>query len=140
MEMGLAQYLRERMQERGWSKADLARHIGVDASLVSRWLAGDQPRPETCHKIAAAFGLEPETVLRMARHLSGPVELPAPPADPDLEMALAEVREILARRRPEQRRPILEVVRVLGRYNPKQQFSIKRPSLTERRGISLASA
>lgn len=48
----------------GLKAADLAREIGADKSLVSRWLDGSTPGLDYQEKLAAFFGVEPESLFR----------------------------------------------------------------------------
>lgn len=49
---------------RGLTQADLAREIGADKSLVSRWFSGTTPNKEYQIKLAAFFGTDEEGIFR----------------------------------------------------------------------------
>lgn len=51
-------------ETRGLSQADLAREIGADKGLVSRWYNGTTPGVEWQKKLAAFFHIEPESLFR----------------------------------------------------------------------------
>lgn len=45
-------------------KADIAREVGADKSLVTRWWKGTLPGPEYQAKLAALFHTDPEGLFR----------------------------------------------------------------------------
>lgn len=49
---------------RGLSQADLARELGADKSVISRWFSGSTPSVEYQERLAALFGCEPESLFR----------------------------------------------------------------------------
>lgn len=49
---------------RNLTQADLAREIGADKSVVSRWFNGTTPGLEWQEKLAALFACEPESLFR----------------------------------------------------------------------------
>lgn len=57
-------HIQDWMDRRQITAAELAREIGVDKSLVSRWLAGSSPGEESQHKLAAFFGCDQEAIFR----------------------------------------------------------------------------
>jgi len=58
-------FLKEWMATReGLIAADLAREIGADKSLVSRWLDGSTPGVEYQKRLAEFFHIEPESLFR----------------------------------------------------------------------------
>jgi transcriptional regulator with XRE-family HTH domain len=59
---GMARTLRveaitQRLQERGWTQAQLAEAVGVSNQTVTNWLAGSFPRPRALLKLAVTLGL-----------------------------------------------------------------------------------
>ena len=50
--------------KRGMKQADLARELGADKSLVSRWFSGSTPSPYWQAKLAALFHTDPEGLFR----------------------------------------------------------------------------
>jgi transcriptional regulator with XRE-family HTH domain len=46
------------------SQADLARELGADKGLVSRWFSGSSPGVEWQEKLAALFHCDPEDLFR----------------------------------------------------------------------------
>ena len=58
------------MIQRDWSQANLARRSGVSKGMISLMINENQiPGPGICAKLAKAFKISPETVLRQAGHL-----------------------------------------------------------------------
>lgn len=71
-----AMWLQQSLQRAGASQADLARHLGLAASAISRMIKGErQVKALEAVQIAAFLGVSPEEVLR---HAGG--EAAAPPA------------------------------------------------------------
>lgn len=65
-----AGWLREQMQARGWSQADLMRSSGLTPAAISRVLGGSRrPGIAMCRQLAEAFQLPVDTVFRKAGHL-----------------------------------------------------------------------
>lgn len=65
-------WLTAQLTDREMSAADLARRIGHDSSLVSKWRHGHHlPGPESCRKIARVLTLPHDEVLRAAAHRTG---------------------------------------------------------------------
>jgi len=108
----LTDYLNAQLDDRGWSKSELARRAGVSSSQVIDVInERSNPGPEFCIAVARALGDHPEDLLRMGKYL------------PPLPPAVAEEREALIyfRRLPEElRRAMLTTMRNLlgirGRY------------------------
>lgn len=46
------------------SRADIARELGADKSVVSRWFGGATPTPAWQEKLAALFNCDPESLFR----------------------------------------------------------------------------
>jgi len=57
-------FLREWMDLRGVKPVELAKQIGADKSLISRWLDGATPGTEYQEKLAAYFHCEPDSIFR----------------------------------------------------------------------------
>jgi transcriptional regulator with XRE-family HTH domain len=57
-------YIEEWATVRRLSQADLAREIGADKSVVSRWFSGTTPGVDWQEKLAALFHCEPEALFR----------------------------------------------------------------------------
>jgi transcriptional regulator with XRE-family HTH domain len=51
-------------EKRGLSQADIAREIGVDKSVVSRWFSGSTPSHSHQQALAGLFHVEPESLFR----------------------------------------------------------------------------
>lgn len=68
----LVAWMKRQMERRGWSGGDLARAVGVDSSVVSRWLRSRRPDPASVGKIAFALGGDLDELLAMAGHRARP--------------------------------------------------------------------
>jgi len=70
-------YIKEWAEKRGLEQGELAREIGADKGLVSRWFHGSAPGVEWQEKLAAFFECDPDALFRhpdddwMARFLKG---------------------------------------------------------------------
>ena len=68
-------WLLEEMRLRKWNQAEVARRTGILPSVISRWMNKDWlPDATSCYKLANAFGVDFNMVLRKAGH--DPVENP----------------------------------------------------------------
>ena len=68
-------WLLEEMRLRKWNQAEVARRTGILPSVISRWMNKDWlPDATSCYKLANAFGVDFNMVLRKAGH--DPVEHP----------------------------------------------------------------
>lgn len=68
----IAEIIRQKRLDRGFSQRELARLANVDSGDISRIESGDRPNPriETLWKIAPHLGLDPTELVRQARGLS----------------------------------------------------------------------
>jgi transcriptional regulator with XRE-family HTH domain len=57
-------FIPEWAQVRNLNQADLARELGADKSVVSRWFSGTTPGVEWQNKLADLFHCEPESLFR----------------------------------------------------------------------------
>jgi len=91
MEKGIfIEWLNERLQERGWLAAELARRSGVSQSQISLVASGQRnPGPEFCRDVALAFGEDPVQVFRMVGYL------PATPPPTDFTTAVYRAFRLL---------------------------------------------
>lgn len=91
-------FLLREMAGQQMSQRDLARRVGCDATLVSRWVSQDNtsvPGPRYCNKLATVFGYSPGYVLKLAGHMPEDEEVEEKVEDAEREAMLAELREIL---------------------------------------------
>jgi transcriptional regulator with XRE-family HTH domain len=65
----LQNLIRDALARREWTISDLARKIGSQPSLVSRWMQGQRPNTESLALIAEALGLDVLRLLRLAGHI-----------------------------------------------------------------------
>jgi transcriptional regulator with XRE-family HTH domain len=78
------------MGRRAWRQADFARATGVDVSMISRWLHGRRPDTASLERVAAALGVDLDTLLTLAGH-----RLPSPrDDDPQVAALVAKVRQV----------------------------------------------
>jgi transcriptional regulator with XRE-family HTH domain len=62
-------WLREQLNQRGWSQSDLARKIESHPSLVSKWIRGLQrPEPLQCRRLSSALRVDYGDILTAAGH------------------------------------------------------------------------
>ena len=45
-------------EAKGWTRAQLARQVGVRYDVIGRWERGALPRPEGLHKLAEVLALD----------------------------------------------------------------------------------
>lgn len=57
-------YIPEWAETRQMRPVDLANELDIDKSVVSRWFSGSTPSEESQAKLAALFGVEPESLFR----------------------------------------------------------------------------
>lgn len=57
-------YIEAWAEVRGLSQADIARELGADKSVISRWFSGSTPSVEYQERLAALFECEPESLFR----------------------------------------------------------------------------
>lgn len=75
----IAAWIRRQLARHDWTAADLSRRLGVGSGRISEWISGKRvPNPESCLKLAEAFGADPDEVLALAGH-----RLPTRPLRPD---------------------------------------------------------
>lgn len=61
--------IRDELARRGWTISDLARKIGSQPSLVSRWMQGQRPNTESLALVAEALALDVRKLLVLAGHM-----------------------------------------------------------------------
>jgi transcriptional regulator with XRE-family HTH domain len=57
-------FIQEWAEARGLQQSDLARELGADKSVVSRWFSGTTPGIEWQERLAAMFHCEPDSLFR----------------------------------------------------------------------------
>ena len=94
------------MHNRGLSQAQLARHVGVADTQVSRWRRGQVvPTVHYLQRIADAFGVQRATLDRLAGYPVAEASVrPGGEADPalaaELEAHQARLRDVMRQRLP----------------------------------------
>jgi plasmid maintenance system antidote protein VapI len=64
-----ADNLQDWLTRKGWNQSDLARAIGANPSVVSKWVRGKQrPQPDQCARIAEVTRKSADYVLELAGH------------------------------------------------------------------------
>ena len=72
-------WFKKQLRLRNWTQADFSHEFRFSAAGVSRWITGERvPAPESCERIAEAFGVDVDLVLTRAGHLHA-----IDPIDPD---------------------------------------------------------
>jgi len=67
--LSLSDYLRDNLNQRGWSQSDLARRGKLSTSQISKWISRSSgPDFLNCMKMALAFKDNPIDVLILAEH------------------------------------------------------------------------
>lgn len=95
------------MEERGWSKQELARRAGVSRStIVNMFRRGTAPTPSTLEALAEAFGVSPAQLFGFSGNL---VEL-----SPEQRRFFSEWAALTR----EEKRIVAEVVRQFHRTRP----------------------
>jgi transcriptional regulator with XRE-family HTH domain len=61
--------IRDELDRREWSISDLGRAIGSQPSLISRWMQGQRPNPESLDRIASVLALDVRKLMVLAGHL-----------------------------------------------------------------------
>ena len=90
--LAFANWLRDRMREREWNQADLARRVGLPAGTINRWLTGERrPSSRSCDLLADALRVDLDAVLALAGHRPDVDEPPA--GDPRRDL-LALLRRV----------------------------------------------
>lgn len=93
-----ATFVQESRQAFGWSKAELARQLGVDRGTVHRWETG-QTRPEDAELVARAadvLDVDQDEALAAAgmRPAAASTTRPSrPPLDPDLALLMRKLAD-----------------------------------------------
>lgn len=105
MSEALRAWILDELDQRKWSRRELARQATLSHAFVNRVLSGDLgPSVNFCQKIAVALGESPETVLRLAGILST-----TPPSE-DSPM-LQEIIELTRSLPSEDQKEVLDFVR-----------------------------
>jgi transcriptional regulator with XRE-family HTH domain len=108
VETRFAGWLGDSMRGRGLSQAELARHVGVADTQISRWRRGQVvPNVHSLQRLADTFGVPRATLDRLVGYPVDPSESPSQGMaddDPELEAELrnheARLRQILRERLP----------------------------------------
>ncbi len=83
-------WMLEEMRRREWRQADFARAAGVDVSMVSRWLQGRRPDPESLARVAGTLGVDLDVLLTLAGHRPRALR----DDDPRVATLVAKVRQV----------------------------------------------
>lgn len=111
MQNNFVTWLTEEMESRGWNNSELARRAGLVPSAISQVISGTRsPGYELCVKVARAFGIPPETVLRRARLLP-PLLVPEAQGN----VTIKQLAEIILRLPEDKQRDLLEIALALLR-------------------------
>jgi transcriptional regulator with XRE-family HTH domain len=86
-----AGFVHGQLRLRDWNQSEFAQAVGVDHSVVSRWLKGDRtPSPAMVQHIAQTLGVDEDDLLQLAGYRHGP------PSEviPELADLMAKIRQI----------------------------------------------
>lgn len=90
--VAFGQWLTEMLHWRRLKKADVARRMGVEGTLISRWTLGKgRPDPTSAQLLAAALDVPLDEVLRVAGHLPSTYR---PAEDPVKERLYAAIEQL----------------------------------------------
>ena len=79
-------WVNEKLEERGWLAAELARRSGISQSQISLVTSGQRnPGPDFCRDIALALGEDPVDIFRLAGYL------PKVPPPTDLDNTVSDI-------------------------------------------------
>jgi transcriptional regulator with XRE-family HTH domain len=113
----LQQLIRDRMEERGWSYADVGRRGGIPRSTVHHLATTERlrrpPHPVTLEGLASGLGLPLDTVRTAAASAAGLVAWKEPSADPEVEVLVAALSQLST----EDRRHVLALIESLLRVD-----------------------
>ena len=85
----LWEWTNQQLIKRDWSLGDLEQHGGIRKSTVRQWLRGERrPTGDSCDALAAAFGVDPNIVRRLANRPAIPYQPMATPNGVDAIRAL----------------------------------------------------
>jgi len=131
-------WLQRELDRRELRPADFARRADVNPSMVTRWMHGTTPSPESCELIADVFGVNPDMVLTLAGHRPNIEDLdPDDPVvelqalvrriqwqhhQPELKMIRAQL-EMLRTEDRERRHMLVDAARAAGRFDPFEEPS-----------------
>jgi transcriptional regulator with XRE-family HTH domain len=88
----LQNLIRDELTRREKSISDLAREIGSQPSLVSRWMQGQRPNTESLALLADALGLDVLRLLKLAGHIPADV-MTDQDEDPRIASFIAMLRQ-----------------------------------------------
>jgi transcriptional regulator with XRE-family HTH domain len=127
----LITFIKTELEERGWSHRELARRARISQTSVSGTLAKQRtPGADFCIKVAKAFGVEPEFMLRLAGILP-----PLPPGDDALQAAVLDAFKRLS---IEKRREVLAYAR--WQLEREQQAAAESSDTGENQATAATSA
>jgi transcriptional regulator with XRE-family HTH domain len=89
MGINFAQWLLLGMKDRGWNQAEMSRRSKLTRQALSNYLDGRIPNEEALEKIAAAFELPKNIVLRAAGIMEYDEDI-----DDEIEMIMHEVKKL----------------------------------------------
>jgi transcriptional regulator with XRE-family HTH domain len=86
----LRDFIHEQMRRHGWNYAQFARAVGVDGSMVARWIRDRRPSPEIVRQMAVALGVDEDELMVIVGHRSA-----APREDsPEHAALIAKLRQV----------------------------------------------
>ena len=71
-ERPFAEFVQEQMSLRDWNQSEFAQAVGVDHSVVSRWITGDRtPSAALVRHMAQTLGVDEDELLQCAGYRQG---------------------------------------------------------------------
>jgi transcriptional regulator with XRE-family HTH domain len=101
----LTKWLLEMLRKHNLSAREASIRAGMSHGLVSYYLSGNTPSPDSCRKLAALFGEPPELVLQLAGHINPP---------PEQDLFLRRIAEIAADWTEEEKEMFVQMARAFG--------------------------
>jgi transcriptional regulator with XRE-family HTH domain len=109
----LPEWLNEKMREKGWSQARLAKESKLTRQSIANYVNGRVPTNEAIKKLAKAFKV-PETELYRA---AGILEAENGRHDPEIDAIMYQVKDLSQADRD----MVLEFIRMLDRLRVKKK-------------------
>lgn len=127
-----ANWLKRRIEERGLSLRAASTYSGLSPTTIHRLVTEPErtPDPETCHKLAQFFKVDPDYVLAMAGHRIAQV----PPERRDYSPEVLQLMDTIASLPPElqvaavriTRRTIEDLEDVVSQYAEEEEKRLER--------------
>ena len=121
----LANNLKRLLNEKGWSRNELARRMGVTSTIASAWARGDKyPSSENIDKLCQLFGcarvdIMEEPIEAARYHQSKRIEAYARMLDQNAD--ILEAVELLRRVPAEELPRVIEMIKIFAKEDPNEE-------------------